>query len=90
MMTVTIHLLSKSDRPRNADIDRLVSRHRTTDTHEAISRAIVKHYGSTSYLWRDSGLTTGIYGQIVRPIGKPGDRSYTCVTGRIRIDIDAS
>ena len=52
---------------------KLIAEHRsnTTDTDEAISRAIKSHYGASKYLIENRGLTNGgsrIFGQIAHAL----------------------
>ncbi len=59
----------------------LETSHHTSDSAEAIDRAVRKHWGTTAFFSRDTGLGDGRYGQIFEPT-RHGNSS---VTDRIRI-----
>lgn len=61
-----------------------ISNHKTNDKHEAIRRAIKKHFGTRAGFFRDNGINSGIYGQIGHSVG---NNCSTMDTGRVRIDI---
>lgn len=58
-------------------------------TDEIIDLAVKKFYGSRSFLWRDDGLRDqGIFGQICKPVSPKLGGGNSCLTGRVRIDIE--
>ena len=56
---------------------------------QAINLAVRKFYGKRAFFWRDNGLRyEGIFGQICEPLSQKLGGGNTCITGRVRIDID--
>ena len=74
MTTVTIRNLSNGSE--------YTSRHRTDDEHEALRRAITKHWGRRAFWHADSGLGWH-YGQVFEPCGTAQASSRT---PRCRVD----
>lgn len=73
---------SKSYSPRAATVAGLT-------TEEVVDLAVKKIYGSRAFLWEDNGLKDrGIYGQICKPVSPKLGGGNTCLTGRVRIDIE--
>ena len=56
---------------------------------EIIDLAVRKFYGKKAFFWRDNGLRyEGIFGQICEPLSPKWGGGNTCLTGRVRIDIE--
>ena len=74
----------RDDRPtKRASVD-------AENIHEAQGKAVQTLYGKRAFLQRDSGIATGIYGQIFRSLNPINRREATSVTGRVRIDIEGA
>lgn len=56
---------------------------------QAINLAVRKFYGARAFFWRDNGLKhEGIFGQICEPLSPKWGGGNTCLTGRVRIEIE--
>ena len=56
---------------------------------EIIEAAVRRFYGARAFLWRDEGLRDiGIYGQICEPVSPKWGGGNSCITGRVRVDIE--
>lgn len=54
------------------------------NSYEAINTAIHKLYDKKTSFFRDSGLSFGFYGQLIKSLPTGG---YVCITDRVRIDV---
>lgn len=56
---------------------------------EIVAAAVRRFYGVRAFLWRDEGLRDqGIFGQICKPVSPKWGGGNSCITGRVRIDIE--
>jgi len=57
---------------------------------EIADLAVKKFFGRKAFFWRDNGLRDcGLFGQVCEPVSKKWGGGNTCLTGRVRIDIDS-
>lgn len=56
---------------------------------EVADLAVKKIFGRRAFFWQDNGLRDcGLYGQACEPVSQKWGGGNTCLTGRIRIDIE--
>lgn len=54
-----------------------------------IDMAVTRFWGSRAFFWQDNGLKDqGIFGQVCKPVSPKFGGGNTCITGRVRIDIE--